>query len=192
MDYADLSLVAASAVLAKRLTETPTNHLDTSSYLEKVRGITASLVSEGFPVKLEVIQGTELQTRGFGGLWSVGKAAENPPALAILSFTPEKAAKTVALVGKGIVYDTGGLSIKTPTTYMCGMKADMGGSAAVISAFELYVKRSKGKSRLSRVYALLCLAENAVGPLSYRNDDIVRMYSGKTVEVNNTDAVCLI
>ncbi len=87
------------------------------------------------------------------------------------------------MVGKGIVYDTGGLSLKQ-TSGMCGMKHDMGGSSAVFQSFEVLVRQKVQK----KVYALLCLAENAIGPLAVRNDDILYMYSGKTVEVNNTDA----
>lgn len=85
------------------------------------------------------------------------------------------------MVGKGIVYDTGGLSLK-PTASMCGMKHDMGGAAGVFSAFEVMV-RQKIKHN---VHCLLCLAENAIGPQAFRNDDILYMYSGKTVEINNT------
>jgi probable aminopeptidase NPEPL1 len=87
------------------------------------------------------------------------------------------------LVGKGVTYDTGGLSIKGKSA-MPSMKADMGGAAATLAAFRtLATTRSKHKITL-----LLCLAENAVGPASYKPDDILTMHSGKTVEVNNTDA----
>ncbi|RYH05734.1 hypothetical protein EON65_43910 [archaeon] len=83
------------------------------------------------------------------------------------------------------MYDTGGLSIKTPTTSMAGMKTDMAGSAAVLGAFAAAVTTGE----LTRpLHALLCIAENSVGPLSTRPDDVHRLLSGKTVEVNNTDA----
>jgi probable aminopeptidase NPEPL1 len=124
-----------------------------------------------------------LDKLGFGGIYGVGKSAATPPALVILSYVPTTASKSIALVGKGIVYDTGGLSLKS-TASMCTMKHDMGGAAGVFSAFEIIVKQ---KINIS-VYCLLCLAENAIGPNAMRNDDILYMYSGKTVEVNNTDA----
>jgi probable aminopeptidase NPEPL1 len=89
----------------------------------------------------------------------------------------------VALVGKGIVYDTGGLSLKVGGI-MVNMKSDMGGAAAVLGAFAV-LARAGGPDR---IHALLCLAENAVGPDSYRPDDILTMHSRKTVEINNTDA----
>ncbi len=75
-----------------------------------------------------IIRGEELREKGFGGIHGVGKAAVNPPALVVLSHMPAGATTTVAWVGKGIVYDTGGLSMKTKTT-MPGMKADCGGAA---------------------------------------------------------------
>merc|ERR1712136_421546 len=106
-------------------------------------------------------------TQGFGGIYGVGKAAVNPPALAVLSYKPKGATRTVAWVGKGIVYDTGGLSIKGKTA-MPGMKRDCGGAAAILGVFRL--------------------AENSVGPLATRPDDIHTLYSGRTVEINNTDA----
>ena len=72
----------------------------------------AKLIAEELGVKITIIQGEELNERGMGGIYNVGKAAENLPALVVLSHTPASAQKTVAWVGKGIVYDTGGLSIK--------------------------------------------------------------------------------
>lgn len=134
-----------------------------------------------------VIRGVELRDRGFGGLWGVGKAATHLPALVVLEHRPAAAAAdapSICLVGKGIVYDTGGLSIKTKDG-MPGMKRDMGGAAAVLGAFR---SLSDDESLTRPVYAILCLAENSVSDVAMRPDDILYMYSGKTVEVNNTDA----
>ncbi|MEQ2182348.1 putative aminopeptidase npepl1 [Goodea atripinnis] len=130
-----------------------------------------------------IIRGEELKQRGFGGIYGVGKAAENPPALAVLSHTPDGATQTIAWVGKGIVYDTGGLSIKGKTT-MPGMKRDCGGAAAVLGAFKATIKQGFKDN----LHAVFCLAENSVGPTATRPDDIHALYSGKTVEINNTDA----
>eukprot|EP00730_Choanoeca_flexa_P014999 TRINITY_DN6762_c0_g1_i2.p1 TRINITY_DN6762_c0_g1~~TRINITY_DN6762_c0_g1_i2.p1 ORF type:complete len:507 (+),score=136.60 TRINITY_DN6762_c0_g1_i2:137-1657(+) len=139
---------------------------------------------QGLPnVSIEQIVGDDLEAQGFGGIFGVGKAAEDPARLVILKYEPEGATKTVALAGKGIVYDTGGLSIKGKTN-MPGMKRDMGGAAGVLNAFVAVVK-SGFKHKL---YCLLAIAENAVGPKATRPDDIHLMYSGKTVEINNTDA----
>uniref|UniRef100_A0A7N6C192 Cytosol aminopeptidase domain-containing protein n=1 Tax=Anabas testudineus TaxID=64144 RepID=A0A7N6C192_ANATE len=130
-----------------------------------------------------IIRGEELNKRGFGGIHGVGKAAEHPPALAVLSHTPDGATQTIAWVGKGIVYDTGGLSIKGKTT-MPGMKRDCGGAAAILGAFKATIKQGFKDN----LHAVFCLAENAVGPTATRPDDIHTLYSGKTVEINNTDA----
>jgi probable aminopeptidase NPEPL1 len=108
------------------------------------------------------------------------------PRLFLATYTPTKRSKKsqhIALVGKGITYDTGGLSMKSPAA-MTTMKADMGGSAATLGAFQI-AAREAGPHKIS---LLLCLAENAVGPTAYKPDDILTMHSGKTVEVNNTDA----
>ena len=95
---------------------------------------------------------------------------------------PEKM-ETIAFVGKGIIYDSGGLSLK-PKNLMPGMKRDVGGAAAVLGGF--YAAAEMGVKK--RIFCILCLAENAIGPHSMRNDDILTLYSGKTVEINNTDA----
>uniref|UniRef100_A0A8C2B1Z7 Aminopeptidase like 1 n=1 Tax=Cyprinus carpio TaxID=7962 RepID=A0A8C2B1Z7_CYPCA len=130
-----------------------------------------------------IIRGEELKQKGFGGIYGVGKAAQHPPALAVLSHTPSGATQTIAWVGKGIVYDTGGLSIKGKTT-MPGMKRDCGGAAAILGAFKAAVKQGFKDN----LHAVFCLAENSVGPTATRPDDIHTLYSGKTVEINNTDA----
>jgi len=110
-----------------------------------------------------IIRGEELKKRGFGGIYGVGRAAEVPPALVALSYQPVGATETIAWVGKGIVYDTGGLSLKGKTA-MPGMKRDCGGAAAVLGAFYAAVKGGFSQN----LHAVFCLAENAVGPLATR------------------------
>lgn len=130
-----------------------------------------------------VLTGDELAAEGLGGLRAVGHGAAVPPRLLVLEHAPAKARGSVALVGKGIVYDTGGLSLK-PRDFMRGMKADMGGAAAVVGAFRVLARHGCGR----RVLAVIPLAENAIGPNSYRPDDIVTLHCGTTVEINNPDA----
>ena len=104
----------------------------------------------------------------------------------VLTHTPSaRAAKKghVALVGKGVTYDTGGLSLKISGS-MVGMKTDMGGAAAVLGAFRALVKGGAP----CKVSAVICLAENAIGPAAYKPDDVIQMHSGYHVEINNTDA----
>ena len=175
---ARIPLAMAATRHAARLTDTPTATLHTDAFVAE-----ATAVAERLGVGLRIIQGAALDRQGFGGLWGVGKAASRPPALVALVHEPPGATRTVAWVGKGIVYDTGGLSLKDRNS-MVGMKGDMAGAAAVLTAFEAAV--TSGVSH--RLVAVLCLAENAIGPDATRPDDILTLRSGKTVEVNNTDA----
>ncbi|MCB9766454.1 MAG: leucyl aminopeptidase family protein [Alphaproteobacteria bacterium] len=160
------------------LVDQPTSELHTDAFVEEARQVAGQVGAA-----ITVLRDDELHAGGFGGLWGVGKAAVHKPALVVLDHNPPGATRTWAWVGKGIVYDTGGLSIKGKTT-MPGMKCDMGGAAAVLGAFQAAATRGTDV----RILAVLCLAENAVGPESTRPDDILHMHSGKTVEVNNTDA----
>ncbi|KAI9208231.1 uncharacterized protein BJ171DRAFT_490715 [Polychytrium aggregatum] len=181
VDNARIQIISNGVRFASRLVDTTPFELNTDTYLEEVKAVHARLASHG--VELTIIRDRELEQGGFGGLWGVGKGADHPPALAILSYKPADAKLTMAWVGKGIIYDTGGLTIKGKDG-MPGMKTDMGGSAAVLAGFEAAIL-SGCKHNL---YGLLCLAENAVDSRSFKNDDILTIYSGKTVEINNTDA----
>ncbi|MCB9793862.1 MAG: leucyl aminopeptidase family protein [Alphaproteobacteria bacterium] len=178
LPLAQLQVAVDGVRMAARLVDTPTNTLHTEAFVDEARAVAARRGAS-----IRVIEGEEIHREGLGGLWGVGKAATHKPALVILEHAPQGATSTWAWVGKGIVYDTGGLSIKGKTN-MPGMKGDMGGAAAVLGAFDAAAAANVDK----RVLAVLCLAENSVGPDSTRPDDILRMHSGKTVEVNNTDA----
>jgi probable aminopeptidase NPEPL1 len=183
VDTSVFSPVSDGIKLASRIVDMPCDEMNTTAFVDVASQVASSLPG----VSLEVITGTELRDRGFGGMWGVGKAASHPPSLAILRTWPageEPPADPVVFVGKGIVYDTGGLSIKTKTG-MPGMKRDCGGAAGVLGAFQAAVAGNVTSTPLA---CILCLAENAVGPDATRPDDILHMYSGRTVEVNNTDA----
>ncbi|KAF7659636.1 hypothetical protein LDENG_00295000 [Lucifuga dentata] len=173
-----LSNAADGVRLAARIVDTPCNEMNTDHFLDEIKAVGTEL-----GITPVIIRGEELKQKGFGGIYGVGKAAEHLPALAVLSHTPDGATQTIAWVGKGIVYDTGGLSIKGKTS-MPGMKRDCGGAAAILGAFKATVKQGFKDN----LHAVFCLAENAVGPAATRPDDIHTMYSGKTVEINNTDA----
>ncbi|KAM3955497.1 putative aminopeptidase NPEPL1 granny smith protein [Aphomia sociella] len=178
-DLATIQDAADATRLAARIADTPANIMDVDKFIEEA----CALAKELELPEPTVIRGEELRTRGMGGLYGVGRAAARPPALLALHYRPPAAAHTLAWVGKGIVYDTGGLSIKARTS-MVGMKGDCAGAAAVLGAFAAAVK---ARPRVN-LHAVLCLAENAVGPLATRPDDIHQLYSGRTVEINNTDA----
>lgn len=188
IDYKELQSIVESVRLSARLVDSPPTELNPTAYtaeVEKVVKKLNTLSDKLSEVKMEVIRGETLREKGFGGLYGVGKAAVEAPALVHLSYTPPAfdGQKTIAWVGKGITYDTGGLSLKVGGN-MVGMKSDMGGSAAVLGAFQIAVT-NKVKHV---IHAVLCLAENAIDAKSTKNDDILHMYSGKTVEINNTDA----
>jgi probable aminopeptidase NPEPL1 len=169
--------------LTRRLVDMPCNELHSKSFTDQA----LELIQGMEHVNSRVIKGQELDEKGFGGLYGVGKAAIHPPAMVILSYEPPSAKgnKSTVLVGKGIVFDTGGLQIKTKAG-MPGMKRDMGGAAAILSAFLALVRSGTVSKR--PLHAILCLAENAVSNDAVRADDIITLYSGKTVEINNTDA----
>jgi probable aminopeptidase NPEPL1 len=164
---------------AARLVDTPPAELNTADFVREARTWLRGVRG----LRVQVLAGAALERAGLDGIASVGQAARVGPRLLILEWRPPRAKRTVALVGKGIVYDTGGLSLK-PTASMSGMKGDMAGAAAVAGAMKAI---AAGGSAV-RVIALCALAENAIGPGSYRNDDILTLHSGHTVEINNTDA----
>ena len=177
---ADAQIVAESIQLTGRLVDMPTNYLNTKTYAQIAEGL-----AKRFGFDIDVIRDEQLQEQGMNVLYAVGRAAEYTSALAVMSHTPAKPAsdEVVCWCGKGIVYDTGGLSIKS-TAGMSGMKRDMGGSAGVLGGFVASVRLGVPV----KLHALLALADNAVNDKSLRNDDVVRCLSGKTVEINNTDA----
>ena len=163
--------------------DTPPTELDPEQFAKRAR--TQLNVLPG--VTSRVIKGDALLKENLGGIHAVGRSATVAPRLVIGSYTPRNGAADrlphVALVGKGITYDTGGLSLKT-SNGMVSMKSDMAGAAAVLGAFRV-LAANEFPARLS---LLLCVAENAIGPASFKPDDILTMHSGRTVEINNTDA----
>lgn len=181
------AVIAKYVQVAMRLVEAPTNLVDTTTFAEIIHKMAAAV--GGNNVTTSEIAGEDLRERGYGGIYGVGKAAEFPPRLVTLHYRPAETKKTatskkIGLVGKGLVYDAGGLSVKTPTPFMCGMKRDMGGAGGVLAGFLAAVALESHHE----IAATFCLAENSIGPRSFRNDDILRLKSGKTVEINNTDA----
>ncbi len=134
-------------------------------------------------VAIEVLDEDALAAGGFGGILAVGRGSSRPPRLVRLAYTHPEAAKTVVFVGKGITFDSGGLSLKPPKS-METMKCDMSGAAAVLAA-------TAAVARLGlpvNVVGYMPLAENMPGGAAQRPSDIITIHGGKTVEVLNTDA----
>jgi len=177
---AQLEVLADSVRISQGLVDMPPNMLTPTSFKDFVVAVGYSL-----KVNTTVIEGEELNTRGYGGIWNVGKCAQSPPCLIVLSHPgTEENQKGVALVGKGITFDTGGAALKSKEG-MCGMKRDMGGAAGCFAAFVAAVRAGNLKKPL---HCVLCVAENAIGSQCFLQDDIITLYSGLTVEINNTDA----
>jgi leucyl aminopeptidase len=125
----------------------------------------------------------DLVAGGFGGISGVGQGSAQPPRLIELRYAPEGAAEKVVLIGKGITFDSGGLSLK-PATSMEQMKTDMAGAAAVLGALSVCKRLDMGME----VVALIAAAENLPSATSIKPGDVLRHYGGKTSEIINTDA----
>jgi leucyl aminopeptidase len=134
-------------------------------------------------VEVEVLDEKALKKAGFGGILAVGMGSDAPPRLVILRYQPKGATTKVALVGKGITFDTGGYSVK-PAQGMWEMKSDMSGAAAVCATM-LAVAALKPRVAVT---AYVPMAENMISGAAYRPGDVITMYGGKRVEVLNTDA----
>jgi leucyl aminopeptidase len=135
------------------------------------------------PVEVTVLAQDELEAEGFGGILGVGRGSTRGPRLVRLDYTPSGATAHLALVGKGITFDSGGLSLK-PAASMVGMKYDMAGAASVLGTI-LAAARLQLPVRLS---GWLCLAENMPSGEAMRPNDVITIRGGTTVEVLNTDA----
>lgn len=171
-------IVAKSVWGARDLINFAPNDLPPAEFAER-----AKTAVKGTGLKIEVLDEKALASGGYGGITGVGQGSSRPPRLVKISWAPSKKAKHIALVGKGITFDSGGLSIK-PASGMETMKSDMSGAAAVlhtmVAAAELNLP--------IRVTAWLALAENMPSATAQRPSDVITIYGGKTVEVLNTDA----
>ncbi len=171
-------ILARSVTLARDLGNLPANLLPPAVFADR-----AVSEAEGTGIEVTVFDEAELEAGGFGGILGVGKGSLNPPRLVRLEWKPEGAAHSAALVGKGITFDSGGLSLK-PSTGMEYMKIDMAGAAAVLGAV---LAAARLKLPIA-VTGWLAMAENMPSGTASRPTDVLTMYGGKTVEVLNTDA----
>ena len=168
--------------LARHLVNVPPNELNPRTYAETIE----SLFAGSRVIETEIWENEKLRTERMNLLLAVGQAAAEGPRLVHLRYRPEGVAagvKPIAIVGKGITFDSGGLDIK-PASGMRWMKKDMGGSAAVV-ALAKWVELSGLKHPVD---FYLALAENAVGDRSFRPGDVIVARNGMTVEIQNTDA----
>ncbi len=163
---------------ARDLINTPPNDLDPEAF-----AAVAQTAAKEHGIKVEVLDEKALEKGGYGGILGVGAGSAAGPRLVKLSYTNAKASKHLAFVGKGITYDSGGISLK-PAGHNETMKCDMSGAAAVFAA----VVAAARLGLEVNVTGWLALAENMPSGSATRPGDVLRMYSGKTVEVLNTDA----
>jgi leucyl aminopeptidase len=163
----------------KTLVDAPPN-IKTPEYL----GEWAKKSSNEAFYKCTVLHQKELEKQGFGAVLAVGKGSVHPPVVIINEYKANDSDKMdIALVGKGITFDSGGLSIK-PSTNLHYMKSDMGGAAVVLGVVELVAKLELNIN----IIGIVASAENAVDANSYRPGDVINSYSGKTIEIIDTDA----
>jgi leucyl aminopeptidase len=174
-------VVATATLLARDWVNTPPGDLTPEKFADAV--IATKKRRKAGKVSVKVMDDTALADGGYGGITGVGRGSANPPRLVQLTYKPRGAKGHLALVGKGITYDSGGLSIK-PAASMMTMKCDMAGAASVVAA--TFAIAELGLPIAVTTYAPM--AENMVSGTSTRPGDVVTIYGGKTVEVLNTDA----
>lgn len=177
----ELNALCEGVKFARELVNEPLSYLTAQKLSEE---ITEKSKVAGYDT--EVFEMKKIQSLKMGGLLAVNKGSLDEPTFSILEWKPEHAKNTkpIVFVGKGIVYDTGGLSLKPTKDSMDLMKSDMGGAAAVVGAMYAIAKAKLPY----HVIALVPATDNRPGGNAYAPGDIIKMYNGSTVEVLNTDA----
>jgi leucyl aminopeptidase len=170
--------IAIAVATARDFVNTPPSHLYPEEFANRAKALAGAV-----GLKVEILDETALAKDGYGGIIGVGQGSSRPPRLVRLTHTAGRKAKTVALVGKGITFDTGGISIK-PAAGMDHMTSDMGGAAAIVATTILAARLDVGVN----VIATIPMAENMPSGTAQRPGDVLTQYGGKTVEVLNTDA----
>ena len=175
-DIAAASSLADGVVLARDLVNRPAADTPPAA----LAGVASGLSTD---VDVKVYDEDEILEAGFGGLVAVNLGADRPARMVVMRYSPDGADRTAAFVGKGIVFDSGGLSIK-PAAGMETMKTDMAGAAAVMGAVKVIAELGLNVN----VIGITPLTENLTGGSAQKPGDVMRAYNGKTIEVLNTDA----
>ncbi|HRO26301.1 MAG TPA: leucyl aminopeptidase [Luteimonas sp.] len=171
--------VADAIAFARDLSTEPANALWPEEFVTRARA-----AASGLPIRIEVLDVSAMQKLGMGGILAVGQGSVRPPRLLVLRYAGGTAGDApLAFVGKGITFDTGGISIK-PNTNMWTMKADMTGAASVVAT----TLALAGRRAPVNVVAVAALAENMPSGSAARPGDVIRTASGKTFEIMSTDA----
>jgi leucyl aminopeptidase len=175
---AKAQVLAAAVTLVRDLVNTSPSHLYPETFAAE-----AARIASSAGLGIEVLDEAELAAGGYGGITGVGQGSVHPPRLVRLSYQHPDATRTVVFAGKGITFDSGGLSLKPPKA-METMKSDMGGAAAVLAALQAVAALKPAVN----VVGYLPLAENMPGSGAQRPSDVITIFGGTTVEVLNTDA----
>ena len=175
-EIAAASSLAYGVVLARDLVNRPAADTPPTALADIASGLSLD-------VDVKVYDEDEIVDAGFGGLIAVNLGADRPARMVVMRYSPDGADRTVAFVGKGIVFDSGGLSIK-PAAGMETMKTDMAGAAAVMGAVKVIAELGLNVN----VIGITPLTENMTGGSAQKPGDVMRAYNGKTIEVLNTDA----
>ena len=171
-------VLADAVTLVRDLVNTGPSDLVPATFAAEAQRVAAAA-----GLDIEVLDEHQLAEGGYGGILGVGQGSVHPPRLVRLAYTHPDATRTLVLVGKGITFDSGGLSLKPPKS-MEWMKSDMGGAAAVLGALQAI----SALSPVVNVVGYLSLAENMPSGSAQRPSDVITIHGGKTVEVLNTDA----
>lgn len=177
----ELSDICEATLVARDLVNEPLSFLNAQQLSAEIKNLSRN---SGF--KVQVLDRAKIEALGMGGLLAVNKGSLDEPTFNILEWKPKNAVnnKPLLLVGKGVVYDTGGLSLKPTPNSMDQMKCDMAGAAAVACAISIAARQELPL----HVIGLIPATDNRPGGNAYVPGDVVRMHSGLTVEVLNTDA----
>lgn len=177
----ELEHIRKAVYWARDMVNEPVSYLTAVQFAEEMTSF-----AKDCGVAVTVLEKTQIESLKMGGLLAVNQGSVQPPTFTILEYKPKKAKnkKPIVLVGKGVVYDTGGLSLKPTPNSMDSMKSDMGGAACVVGATMLAAMQQLPL----HIITLVPATDNRPGLNAYAPGDIVRMFNGKTVEVLNTDA----
>ena len=180
-ETAELQNIINAVFLTKDLINEPFSHLKAQDLANE-----AKKIAKKYKLEITVYNKRKIQSLKMGGLLAVNQGSIDEPTFTILEWKPKnvKNKKPIVLVGKGIVYDTGGLSLKTTSNSMDLMKIDMGGAGTIIGAMQAIAANKIDK----HVIALLPATDNRPSGNAYAPGDVIKMYDGTTVEVLNTDA----
>ena len=177
--FQEAQIIAESVKNVRNLVNTPPSHMYPETFADYVK----KSFKRNAKLTVEILEEKALKKQGYGALIGVGQGSVNPPRFVRLAYKSRGANFHLALVGKGITFDTGGISLKPPSS-MHTMKCDMAGAATVIEAFRAIMQLDLKIN----VSAYAALAENMPSATAQRPSDVVTTFGGKTVEVLNTDA----